>query len=219
MLLPGNNPPSPPFTKGGRGGIKEGGKGGFKMELRDMVYLSLLATFAIVVHSLEMVFPSPLPWLRLGLANIMTLATLIHFGLKAALFVTLIRVLVGSFLVGSFLNPGFFLSFSGGIMSTLAMGLVISIFKRAFSPVGVSLIGAFTHNLTQIAVAYIMIVKRKEVFLLVPVILALAILTGTFNGIASTILANHLKGFVGTGRIQGGEGSRGGSVGENVPYF
>lgn len=170
---------------------------GSKMELREMVYLSLLATFAIVVHSLELVFPSPLPWLRLGLANIMTLVTLILFGLKAALFVTIIRILVGSFLVGSFLNPGFFLGLSGGIMSTLAMGLVISIFKGAFSPVGVSLIGAFTHNLTQIAVAYIMIVGRKEIFYLTPIILGFAILTGTFNGIASTILADHLKGFVG----------------------
>src|SRR3990172_2399552 len=116
---------------------------GSKMGLREMVYLSLLATFAIAVHSLEMVFPSPLPWLRLGLANIMTLVTLILFGIKAALFVTTIRVLVGSFILGSFLNPGFFLSLSGGITSTLAMGLIISLFKNAFSPVGISLIGAF----------------------------------------------------------------------------
>jgi len=167
------------------------------MDLREMVYLSLLATFAIVVHSLELVFPSPLPWLRLGLANIMTLVTLIIFGIKSALFVTTIRILVGSFLIGSFLNPGFFLSLSGGIMSTLAMGLIISVSKRAFSPVGISLIGAFTHNLTQIAVAYVMIVKRKEIFLLTPIILGFAILTGTFNGIASTVLANHLKGVIG----------------------
>lgn len=174
---------------------------GRRMELREMVYLSLLATFAIVVHSLEMVFPSPLPWLRLGLANIITLVTLILFGLKAGLFVTIIRVLVGSFLSGSFLNPGFFLSLSGGIMSTLAMGFIISIFKNAFSPIGVSLIGAFTHNLTQIAVAYLMIVKRKEIFLLTPIILGFAILTGIFNGIASTILANHLRGLLEQGLV------------------
>ncbi len=170
---------------------------GRKMELREMVYLSLLSTFAIVIHSLEMVFPSPLPWLRLGLANIMTLVTLILFGLKAGLFVTTIRVLVGSLLSGSFLNPGFFLSFSGGIMSTLAMGLMISIFRNAFGPIGISLIGAFTHNLTQIAMAYIMIVKRKEIFLLTPVILGFAIITGTFNGIASSLLSDHLKGIIG----------------------
>ena len=80
-------------------------------------------------------------------------------------------------------------------MSTLVMGLVILVFRNAFSPVGVSLIGAFTHNMTQIAVAYLFIVKREEIFLLTPVILGFAILTGTFNGIASTILVNHLKGF------------------------
>ncbi len=167
---------------------------GRKMELREMVYLSLLATFAIVVHSLEMVFPSPLPWLRLGLANIMTLVTLLFFGLKAGLFVTIIRVLVGSLLSGSFLNPGFFLSLSGGITSTLAMGFMILIFKNAFSPVGISLIGAFVHNLTQVAMAYVLIVGRKEIFLLTPIILGFAILTGTFNGIASKILSDHLKG-------------------------
>lgn len=164
-----------------------------RMGLKDMVYLSLLATFAIVIHSLEMLFPSPLPWLRLGLANIMTLVTLLLFGLKAALFVTLIRILVGSFLVGSFLNPGFFLGLSGGVMSTISMGLAYSIFKRVFSPVGISLIGALTHNLTQIAVAYILIIGRKEVFFLTPIILGFAVLTGTFNGIASAILVEHLK--------------------------
>lgn len=170
---------------------------GRKMELREMVYLSLLSTFAIVIHSLEIVFPSPLPWLRLGLANIITLVTLILFGIKAGLFVTTIRVLVGSLITGSFLNPGFFLSLSGGVASTLAMGLMISLFRNAFSPIGISLIGAFTHNLTQIAMAYIMIVKRKEIFLLTPVILGFAIITGTFNGIASSLLSDHLRGIIG----------------------
>lgn len=197
MRLAGSNPqPSfnSPLSKVGHRGVKWGMGGFKKMELREMVYLSLLATFAIVVHSLETVFPSPLPWLRLGLANIMTLVTLILFGLKAGLYITIIRVVVGSLLTGSFMNPGFFLSLSGGIMSTLAMGFMISIFKNAFSPVGISLIGAFVHNLTQVAMAYVLIVGRKEIFFLTPIILGFAIITGTFNGIASTVLANHLKG-------------------------
>ncbi|MEW6410738.1 MAG: Gx transporter family protein [Nitrospirota bacterium] len=161
--------------------------------LRETVYLSLLAAFAIVIHGMEIAIPSPIPWLRIGLANIITLTVLLIFGLKAAIYITLIRVIIGSFLSGTFLGPAFLLSFSGGVASTIAMGITQRIFGRIFSPVGISLIGASVHNVAQIAVVYLVLIRRKEVFLFLPVILFLAAITGIFNGIISSFLIGHLK--------------------------
>lgn len=161
--------------------------------LRETVYLSLLAAFAIVIHGMEIAIPSPIPWLRIGLANIITLTVLLIFGLKAAIYITLIRVIIGSFLSGTFLSPAFLLSLSGGVASTIAMGITQRIFGRFFSPVGISLIGASVHSLTQIAVVYLVLIRRKEVFLFLPVLLFLAVITGIFNGIVASFLIGHLK--------------------------
>ena len=55
----------------------------------------------------------PSPWVKLGLANLMTLMALVYLGTKEAFIVTLLRVILGSILGGTFLGPTFFLSLVG----------------------------------------------------------------------------------------------------------
>jgi heptaprenyl diphosphate synthase len=69
--------------------------------------LSLIVT-RVVLHRLEILIPLPSPWIKLGLANVMTLVTLTFFGLRDALTVTLLRIMLGSIVGGTFLSPTFF---------------------------------------------------------------------------------------------------------------
>lgn len=71
------------------------------------IHIALLAAYAIGLNSIERLIPSPIPWLRFGFANIITLTTLYLYGLKAGMTVTLIRVFVGSLFTGTFLGPAF----------------------------------------------------------------------------------------------------------------
>ncbi len=164
------------------------------MQSQDNLRIAILSAFAIGLHALERLIPSPVPWLRFGFANIIILLSLILYGFRVGLMITLIRILIGSIFVGTFLGPGFLLSFSGGLVSTTAMYLSIRLFKNAISAFGLSLIGAFFHNLTQLLVAYVLFIRRIDaVFYLAPVILFLGIITGSINGVATLSILKRLS--------------------------
>jgi heptaprenyl diphosphate synthase len=164
------------------------------MQSQDKFRLALLGALAIAMHVMERLVPSPIPWLRLGLANIITLVTLYLYGFRGALTITLIRVLAGSLLTGTFLGPPFLLSLAGGILSVSAMSLARGIFRGAFGPLGLSLIGAFFHNLAQILVAYALFIHNFPALMAItPFILFLGTLTGTANGITAIFILEGLQ--------------------------
>ena len=69
----------------------------------ETIHIALLSAYAVGLHSIEALIPTPVPWLRLGLANIITLTTLYLYGFKAGMTVTLTRVFIRSLLAGTFL--------------------------------------------------------------------------------------------------------------------
>jgi len=164
------------------------------MQLQDKYRIALLSAYAVALHGFESLLPTPIPWLRLGLANIITLVTLLLYGIRAAMIVTLIRVILASLLTGTFLGPAFILSLGGGVTSTLAMGFVLSVAPRLFSTIGLSLIGALFHNIAQLVLAYFLFIQRIEAILLIsPFIILIGVLTGTVNGVISGLLIKNLK--------------------------
>lgn len=165
----------------------------FMKQTRDLVLLSLLVALAIALRGIESLIPNPLPWLRLGLANMMTLLAMLLFGFKAALLLTALRIVIASILFGYFLAPTFFLSLVAGIVSAAAMGVTLRFGGRAFSPVGVSVVGAVAHNFAQLATAYWLIIKHAEIFMLFPFLSILGILTGCFNGWAVVIMREYAQ--------------------------
>jgi len=163
------------------------------MQSQDKYRIALLSAYAIAIHSFENLLPTPIPWLRLGIANIITLATLVLYGFRAAMMVTLIRVILSSIFIGTFLGPGFIMSFGGGVTSTFAIGVVFSLFPRLFGPVGLSLIGALFHNMAQLFLAYVMFVQKIEPILIVsPILILLGTITGIVNGVIAGMLIKSI---------------------------
>ena len=66
--------------------------------------LALLVAMGVLLHRVEAVLPLPSPWIKLGLSNIMTLVALVFLGFRDALTVTVLRVILGSVLAGTFLS-------------------------------------------------------------------------------------------------------------------
>jgi len=164
------------------------------MQLRDNYRIALLSAYAIVLHGFESLLPTPIPWLRLGLANIITLIALCLYGIRVAMIVTLIRVTLSSLFTGTFLGPGFMLSLGGGVTSTLAMGYVLHLVPRLFSPVGLSVIGALFHNMAQLLLAYVIIIQRWGALVLIsPFVILLGVVTGTVNGLIANLIMQNLK--------------------------
>ena len=152
------------------------------MDSRQIVRVAFLAAVGLALFVFETMIPRPLPWLRVGLANIATLVALYEFGVKEAFLVTITKAVLGSLIVGGLFNPSFLFSFCGGLASTCAMAIVFLYFKATFSVIGVSVWGAFLHNMTQLAVAAVLFIHRWELFFLLPYFLFSAVATGIFTG-------------------------------------
>ena len=151
------------------------------------------AAAAIVLTVAEAAIPLPLPGLKPGLANIVTLIVLARWGWREAVWVALLRVLAASLLLGQFLAPGFFLSLSGALASLLVLGLAMHLPRRWFGPVSHSILAAFAHIGAQLVVARLWLVPHDGVFYLLPVFALAAVVFGIVNGLVAARLLDELQ--------------------------
>jgi heptaprenyl diphosphate synthase len=151
--------------------------------------IALLVALACILQISESMIPHPIPGLRLGLANMVTLTTLVLLGFRHALEVALIRTILSSLIIGTFMSPGFILSFSAALASTLIMGLFYWLSglnaRFRFSIIGISIVGAFCHNMVQLFLAYFLLVKHSGIFVFFPWLSIGALATGWVVGIVA----------------------------------
>ena len=150
--------------------------------------IAWLAALAITIHVAEAALPSPLPGIKPGLANIITIAVLIRYGWSTAAWVSLLRVLAGSLLIGTFLSPTFMLSLTGAISSIGILKLATLLPGRGFGPVGFSVLAALAHMSGQFAVAYYLFIPHPALLHLLPVLLTASLIFGIISGIITAML-------------------------------
>jgi heptaprenyl diphosphate synthase len=150
-----------------------------------------LATAAVALALVDAAIPSPLPGVKPGLANIVTLVVLLRYGWTTAVWVSGLRVLAGSLLLGQFLAPGFFLSLTGTVLSLAVLGLVRHLPPRWFGPVSLSILAAFAHIGGQLLLARAWLIPHDGVFLLIPVFATAALVFGTINGLIAAKLLDE----------------------------
>lgn len=151
-----------------------------------------LAAAAVGLSLVDAAIPTPLPGVKPGLANIVTLLVLARYGWITAAWVTGLRVVAGSLLLGQFLAPGFFLSLTGAVVSLAVLALVRHLPQRWFGPVSWSVLAAFAHIGGQLLLARAWLIPHNGVFLLTPVFGTAALVFGTINGlIVARLLEEH----------------------------
>ncbi|MEO1766267.1 Gx transporter family protein [Thiobacter aerophilum] len=154
--------------------------------------IAWLASLALGLTLAENALPSPLPGVKPGLANIVTLVVLDRFGWRVAAWVSALRVVAGSILLGTFLSPGFVLSFVGALAALLALAATRPLPAKWFGPVTHSVVAAFAHLSGQLAVVYLWLIPHAGLVSLVPVLAGAALVFGTVNGLAATRLLQQL---------------------------
>lgn len=152
-------------------------------EIANVTRIGILVAAGLILFLFESAIPRPLPWLKPGLANLVVLVALYLYGIKAAFTVMFLRVLLGAFILGSLFNPVFLFSLGGGLVSTALMGLAFYYNRRTFSILGISVLGAFSHNLVQIMLAAVLVVNRTQVLYLMPIMLLSSLFSGLLVGI------------------------------------
>ena len=164
--------------------------------IKKLTTIALLLAMALTLSIAESFIPFGIPGLKLGLANLVILLAIYYYGFWIPLAIDLARVVVASLFTGTFLGMGFVMSLSGAVVSFFLMYLGYRVLKF-FTPVGVSIMGAYGHALAQmfVAVAYL---GSWGVFYYFPVMALASLATGTLNGfLVEAILANrYLSHFV-----------------------
>jgi len=162
-----------------------------RISTNKLVRLALLVSMGLILYVLEAYIPQPLPWARIGLANLATLLALALWGVREALVVAMARILLGSFLTGTLMSPVFPFALVGGLASLAIMGLAWSWMRSVFSIVGVSLLGALAHNMAQLLLAYVLYLHRAEILYLVPLLLLSSVATGFFVGAVVSLVTDR----------------------------
>lgn len=150
--------------------------------------IAWLTALAITIHVAEAALPSPLPGVKPGLANIITIAVLIRYGWNSAAWVSLLRVLAGSLLIGTFLSPTFMLSLAGATCSILVLKPASKLPGRGFGPVGYSILAAMAHMSGQFALAYFLFIPHAALLHLLPILLSASLLFGILCGVLAAML-------------------------------
>jgi len=159
-----------------------------RWSVRRVTRLGFLTAAGTALFVLESLVPLPLPFLKVGLANISTLLALLLGGPADALSVVFLRVLAGSLITGSFLGPAFILAMTAGLVSAAVMAIVRGAAGRLFGPVGLSLAGSTAHVSTQMALVMFLYVRNTAVAGLLPVLLLTALIGGMIVGLVTARL-------------------------------
>ncbi|HKJ82531.1 MAG TPA: Gx transporter family protein [Mariprofundaceae bacterium] len=161
--------------------------------LRRQAQWMALLMLAVTLHVIEASLPSLGPWLKPGLANVVTLIALVMLGPGRAFGLAVARVFAGAMIIGTLFTPTFVLSLSGALAAAVVMFAAWRLIPD-ISLIGVSLLGALAHMLVQFVTVEALFIRQSTLYYLLPPLLLASCATGWLNGILATYVTERLKG-------------------------
>ena len=151
--------------------------------------LGLLTAVAIVLGYFEYLLPvTGIPGVKLGLANTVLLYALYLIDVPSAILLMFLKVGLSGLLFG---GPAAMLySLAGGVLSLFVM--ILARKSKGLSIVGVSVLGAVSHNIAQMAVACF-VVETRAILAYLPILLLAAAVTGTLTGLIARYTFRGLR--------------------------
>ena len=161
------------------------------LKLNRLARCAVLTALALALSMAERALPLtiliPLPGLRLGLANLVTVFALCRLSGREALLILIARCLLGAIGGGNLTALAF--SLTGGLLALGVMALLLRC--PGLSLVGVSMAGAAAHNVGQILAAMAVLGSGAPILYL-PALLLASVVTGGVTGMASLLLVHRL---------------------------
>ena len=161
------------------------------MQTKKLTRMALLTAIALTIFMVEAQIPAfvPVPGVKLGLSNIVTVFAVYTMGSKEGAMILAARIFLGAVFAGNFST--IFYSAAGGACAILVtIGL-----KRLLTPKQLWVAGAFgavAHSLGQMAVAVVM-TGTPGLLLYLPVLMICSVITGTFTGLCAQLLVKRGK--------------------------
>ena len=159
------------------------------MKIRKLTQMAMLTAIALTIFMVEAQIPAlvPIPGVKLGLSNIVTVFIVFAMGPKEAAAVLFVRVFLGAVFAGNFST--IFYSAAGGVCAigvTILLRKILT--KKQLWVAGVC--GAIAHSIGQMAMA-IALLATPGLIAYLPVMIIASIISGTFTGFCAQFLVNR----------------------------
>ncbi|MDP2174187.1 MAG: Gx transporter family protein [Candidatus Cloacimonadaceae bacterium] len=156
-----------------------------------LAYLTATAASLHIVESLVMRM-FPLPFIRIGLSNIVILYLIMQNQPLSAIIVNIVKTILGGAVTLTLLSPATLLSLGGGICAVVVMYLTHKS-RLGFGVFGISIAGAVAHNLGQLILVKWLIFPDTAVFLLTPMLILIGMLSGMAIAYIMLVVSDKLK--------------------------
>jgi len=143
--------------------------------------VALLGACCLFLSSIEYILPKPIPFLRIGIANLPILIALDLLSPPLVLLVVALKVAGQALLSGTLFSYVFLFSLVGSAASGLSMILLRTLFAKRMSLVGIGVLGAFASNSVQLILARFLIFGEGA-WLIAPPFLALGTVSAAVLG-------------------------------------
>lgn len=159
------------------------------MNVKKITTLALLSAIALTIFMVEAQIPAlvPIPGIKLGLANIVTVFTVFALGAGEGTAVLFVRIFLGAVFAGNFST--IFYSAAGGACAIAVTIVLRKILTRKQLWVA-GCLGAVAHSLGQMAMA-VLLTGTPGLLVYLPVMVAVSIVTGAFTGLCAQFLINR----------------------------
>jgi len=158
----------------------------FSKSIQNDTITAWFGALCFFLSTIEYMIPKPLPFLRLGLANIPILLAIDILPLPAYSVLVLLKILGQGLIGGTLFSYIFLFSAAGSISSALAMLVLKKIFRSHVSWIGISVAGAFTSNFAQLFLARYYIFGESA-WVIMPIFVAVGTITGVLLGIFANL--------------------------------
>ena len=158
---------------------------------KRLALCAVLAAVALTIFVAESQIPPvvPMPGVKLGLANIVTLVAMVLLGRRDALAVLAVRLILGAAFTGGF--SAFMFSAVGGLFAYIVMAALVGVFPEKMLWV-VSVLAALAHNAGQILVA-VFVTGTPGIAVYMLILAASGVVTGAFTGLAGMFLIRAVR--------------------------
>jgi heptaprenyl diphosphate synthase len=154
--------------------------------------VAFMGALCLFLSAIEYMIPKPIPFLRVGIANVPILLCLDLLPVPLLLLVVVLKVLGQGLIGGTLISYVFLFSAVGSFASASSMLLFRRVFARRISLVGVGVLGALFSNITQILLARVLIFGEGA-WLIAPPFLALGTVTATLLGLFAERFASRSR--------------------------
>ncbi len=159
------------------------------MKTKKLVLLALLDAIALTIFMVEAQIPAlvPIPGIKLGLSNIVTVFTVFAIGPFEGAAVLFVRIFLGAVFAGNF--SSILYSGAGGLCAIVVTMLLRKILTGKQLWVA-GCLGALAHSMGQMAMA-IIVTGTPSLAVYLPIMMACSIVTGLFTGLCAQVLCNR----------------------------